>query len=91
MFSCNQVEEGETADFNVEVVGTPRPELHWLYNGVEITPDKRHAIFDKDNLSHLQVYDIDEAVRGTYTVEATNDYGTATCSAELVVKGMIYC
>ncbi|CAC5377034.1 TTN [Mytilus coruscus] len=80
------VEQGELADFNVEVLGTPRPEIHWLYNGIEIIPDKRHAIFDENNLSHLQVYDIDEAVRGTYTVEATNDYGTATCSAELVVK-----
>jgi hypothetical protein len=58
-----------------------------LYNGIEITPGKRHAIFDEDNLSHLQVYDIDEDVHGTYTVEAINDYGTATCCAELLVTG----
>ena len=82
-----QVEEGELADFTCEVVGTPKPQLTWIYNGRQLVEDGRYAIFEEEGVNHLQIYDIKPEDAGEYSVQAENDLGKVSCTADLQVEG----
>ena len=81
----SQLDEGDTVDFNCEVVGEPKPDIKWLYNGQELKTEGRYLIFEQECLHHLEITDILPEDAGKYLVEAENNFGKATCTAELKV------
>ena len=82
-----QLDEGDQVDFNCEVIGEPKPEIKWFYNGQELKQEGRYIIADEDTVHHLEITDIVPEDAGDYIVEAENTYGKATCSAQLQVIG----
>lgn len=82
-----KLDEGDTVDFNCEVVGEPKPDIKWLYNGKELKQEGRYMIFEQECLHHLEITDIVPEDAGKYMVEVENTLGKATCTAELQVIG----
>ena len=74
-------------DFNCEVIGEPKPDIKWFYNGRELQSEGRYLIYDKECLHNLEITDVLPEDAGQYLVEAENVYGKATCTAELQVVG----
>lgn len=86
-FYSFEVEEGDLADFTCEVVGTPKPHLNWIYNGRQLVDDGKYVIFEEEGVNHLQIYDITLEDAGEYLVQAENDHGKVSCTADLQVEG----
>ncbi|KAJ8319891.1 hypothetical protein KUTeg_001478 [Tegillarca granosa] len=79
------IEEGETVDFSCEVRGEPKPELQWFLNGKPLQDEGRFMVFEENNVHHLEIYEIETTDQGEYTVQADNELGQATCTAQLQV------
>lgn len=86
-FYSFEVEEGDLADFTCEVVGTPKPYLNWIYNGRQLVDDGKYVIFEEEGVNHLQIYDITPEDAGEYLVQAENEHGKVSCTADLQVEG----
>lgn len=86
-FYSFEVEEGDLADFTCEVVGTPKPHLNWIYNGRQLVDDGKYVIFEEEGVNHLQIYDITPEDAGEYLVQAENEHGKVSCTADLQVEG----
>ena len=82
-----QLEEGDQVDFNCEVIGEPKPDIKWFYNGRELQQEGRYLIYEKECLHNLEITDVLPEDAGQYLIEAENVYGKATCTAELQVVG----
>ncbi|XP_074642623.1 twitchin-like [Tubulanus polymorphus] len=80
------VQEGENADFNCEVVGEPKPSINWQYNGKSLKEGGHYTMQEENNLHKLEIYDIVPTDAGKYSAVAKNDHGKAICSADLKVK-----
>lgn len=87
LFYSFEVEEGDLADFTCEVVGTPKPHLNWIYNGRQLVDDGKYVIFEEEGVNHLQIYDITPEDAGEYLVQAENEHGKVSCTADLQVEG----
>lgn len=85
----SQVPEGDTADFSCEVIGEPKPEVTWFYNGRQLEDEGRYMIFEEDGLHHLEVYEVSPEDVGSYVAKAENQFGEVTCSADLTLEGKL--
>ena len=84
--TAQHVEEGETGFFSVGVRGSPRPELKWYKDGMEISKDLRRSFgWDTKNKAHMKIAHVCQPDQGTYRMVATNDVGSVSCEAELKV------
>uniref|UniRef100_A0A4W4ECW6 Ig-like domain-containing protein n=1 Tax=Electrophorus electricus TaxID=8005 RepID=A0A4W4ECW6_ELEEL len=81
-----QCAEGCEAKFEYKVTGTPCPKIQWFKGSDEILPSPDFCIVtDPDGTGFLIMIDIQQSDRGLYTCRASNPFGEATCSAELIV------
>lgn len=80
------VEKGEPVDLIVKVSGSPS-KLKWFHDGKQISElDDTYTIIQKpDGTAILSVEHATPEIEGTYRVQATNDAGSASSSAELTV------
>uniref|UniRef100_A0A8B9RN02 Ig-like domain-containing protein n=1 Tax=Astyanax mexicanus TaxID=7994 RepID=A0A8B9RN02_ASTMX len=78
--------EGCEAKFQYKVIGTPHPQVQWFKGNQEIKPSLNCCVVtDPDGTGFLIMIDGQQRDSGLYTCRASNPFGEATCSAELIV------
>ena len=87
-----EVMEGETATFNVLVVGYPEPSVEWFRGTTKLTNDERIEIReDKENdRFSLAIGDVKREDAGMYKCVAANEAGKTTIRADLAVKERLF-
>lgn len=80
------VTEGDTARFDVRVVGNPKPKIEWSKGGKPITDGGRFRIEQSDDLHSLFIENASMDDFGSYKCVASNEAGRMQCSARLDVK-----
>ena len=75
--------EGGNLTIKCRPEGAPEPEFVWRKNGNKIASGGKYIIYKSGNLFIRQ---INRADQGTYTCEASNEYGKAESSGKLLVK-----
>lgn len=80
--------EGDTLKFEVKIIGTPLPKVAWYYNGEKVTGDEQSLSVSHtdDGTYALTISDASADNIGAYSIEASNEHGTATSSAALHVS-----
>ncbi len=79
---------GDTIVFECLPYGKPFPEIKWLKDGIEQQQSGQLLIeAAADGTQRLTVKNIDFFSEGYYRCVATNEYGTASTKAELIVEG----
>ncbi|OCT63665.1 hypothetical protein XELAEV_18044764mg [Xenopus laevis] len=79
--------EGQTARFDLKVVGRPMPETFWFHNGQQIVNDYTHKIVIKeDGTQSLIIVPAMPTDSGEWTVIAQNRAGKTSVSMTLTVE-----
>ncbi|KAG5283757.1 hypothetical protein AALO_G00045780, partial [Alosa alosa] len=82
-FKCS---EGQTARFDLKVVGRPMPDTFWFHNGQQVVSDYTHKIVVKeDGTQSLIVVPAMPGDSGEWTVVAQNRAGKTSVSMTLTV------
>ncbi|OUC40207.1 immunoglobulin I-set domain protein, partial [Trichinella nativa] len=68
------------------VDGSPRPNISWFKNGVEITTSKKYKIIHDNTNAELNISNISEDDEAVYSCIAENKFGYAETAARLAVK-----
>jgi len=87
-----EVMEGETATFNVVVVGFPDPSVEWFRGTTKLTNDERVEIREDKENDHfsLAIGDVKREDAGMYKCVAANEAGKTTIRADLSVKERLF-
>ena len=81
-----QSAEGGEAKFQFKVSGAPLPEVQWFKGSFQIQPSKRITIvYNPDGLGFMSMTGLHQQDSGLYTCRASNSFGEASSSAELIV------
>ena len=82
------VNEGETAQFDVKATGHPEPKIEWLRGSQAIDNEGRCTLKrgEEDGQHSLIIDDTTTDDAGTYKCVASNTAGKATCRGELNVS-----
>ena len=72
--------EGQTAVLEVEVKGTPSPEIQWLRDGKLVMNSPKRSLKVSKTLHTLTITDAEVTDEAEYTCVAQNAAGKATCS-----------
>uniref|UniRef100_H3CBC6 Ig-like domain-containing protein n=2 Tax=Tetraodon nigroviridis TaxID=99883 RepID=H3CBC6_TETNG len=84
--SC-KCSEGQTARFDLKVVGRPMPDTYWFHNGQQVVSDYTHKIVVKeDGTQSLIVVPALPQDSGEWTVIAQNRAGRSSVSVSLAVE-----
>ncbi|MCI4378776.1 hypothetical protein PGIGA_G00219550 [Pangasianodon gigas] len=79
--------EGQTARFDLKVVGRPMPDTFWFHNGQQVVNDYTHKIVVKeDGTQSMIVVPAMPHDSGEWTVVAQNRAGKTTVSMTLTVE-----
>ncbi|XP_069876144.1 titin-like [Dipodomys merriami] len=79
--------EGQTARFDLKVVGRPMPETFWFHNGQQIVNDYTHKVVIKeDGTQSLIIVPATPSDTGEWTVVAQNRAGKSSISVTLTVE-----
>lgn len=81
------VKEGDAAILTSTIFGNPKPTITWLKNGKPLTKPKSKV---KENTYTLSFENVKIENCGEYTIKATNEYGSAETTAQLIVEGKFY-
>ena len=87
-----EVMEGDTATFDVLVVGYPEPTVEWFRGTTKLKNDARSEIKeDRDNCKFsLSIGDVKREDAGMYKCVAANEAGKTTVRADLAVKERLF-
>uniref|UniRef100_A0AAQ6IN08 Ig-like domain-containing protein n=1 Tax=Anabas testudineus TaxID=64144 RepID=A0AAQ6IN08_ANATE len=78
--------EGQTARFDLKVVGRPMPDTYWFHNGQQVVSDYTHKIVIKeDGTQSLIIVPAMPQDSGEWTVVAQNRAGRTSVSVNLTV------
>ena len=80
------VTEGNSARFDVEILGVPKPEVNWFRGRDKIVDGGRFEVIEKDNLYSLVIKETISDDAGTYKCVAKNEEGEVTSRATVAVK-----
>lgn len=85
------VQEGETAELAVTVVGKPVPEVAWYRDGVPVNFDNKHILSKTDEAGHSALIIKKARVTdgGVYSCKASNIAGNAETKAKFAVEELI--
>ncbi|RXN00523.1 Titin [Acipenser ruthenus] len=79
--------EGQTARFDLKVVGRPMPETYWFHNGQQVINDYTHKIVVKeDGTQSMIIVPAMPHDSGEWTVVAQNRAGKTSISMTLTVE-----
>lgn len=79
--------KGAQAFFSYTVTGEPRPHIQWLRGSLHIQPQGFCVIVNRpDGSGFMNIQEVQQDHSGVYTCKAYNQYGEASCSAELLVS-----
>ncbi|NXI37962.1 TITIN protein, partial [Galbula dea] len=79
--------QGSQVRFDVRVTGIPTPVVKFYRDGVEIQSSPDFQILQEGDLYSLIIAEAYPEDSGTYSVNATNNVGRATSTAELLIQG----
>ncbi|XP_036900257.1 titin isoform X1 [Sturnira hondurensis] len=81
--------EGQTARFDLKVVGRPMPETFWFHNGQQVINDYTHKVVIKeDGTQSLIIVPATPSDSGEWTVVAQNRAGKSSISMTLTVEAV---
>uniref|UniRef100_A0A672I8T0 Ig-like domain-containing protein n=1 Tax=Salarias fasciatus TaxID=181472 RepID=A0A672I8T0_SALFA len=81
-----QLREGGQVFFRYEVTGDPLPQVQWLRGSLHVQPSGFCIIVNNpDGSGYINIKSIKQEHGGVYTCKASNQYGEASCTAELLV------
>lgn len=83
------VTEGETARFEVEVIGNPTSDIEWFGNGAKIEGNEETLLESDGDVHRLVLMDVLPEDEGDYMVTATNKAGKVSSTGKLSVKEKI--
>lgn len=82
-----QLLQGAQAFFSYTVIGEPRPHIQWLRGSLHVQPQGFCVIVNRlDGSGFMNIQEVQQEHSGMYTCRAYNQYGEASCSAELLVS-----
>ncbi|XP_009989473.1 PREDICTED: titin-like [Tauraco erythrolophus] len=81
------VRQGSQVRLDVRVTGIPTPVVKFYREGVEIQSSPDFQILQEGDLYSLIIAEAYPEDSGTYSVNATNNVGRATSTAELLIQG----
>lgn len=84
-----KVTEGDTARFEIEVTGNPKPDAHWATNGAEIIGNEETVMETSSDTYRLILKDVVPDDEGEYTFTARNEAGKVSCTGKLSVQDKI--
>ena len=80
-----EVPDGSTVRFEVHVQGKPSPSVEWLRGTKILKPGPRFEAGTSGNVHTFVITNCRDVDSGTYSCQAKNTFGTATCDATLIV------
>lgn len=80
-----------TVEFKAVLKGTPPFKIKWLKENVELVSGPKCFIGLEGSTSFLNLYSVDASKTGQYTCHVTNDVGSDSCTAMLLVTGVQVC
>ena len=83
------VTEGDTARFEVEISGNPKPDVEWFNNDAKIEGNEETLLESDGNIHKLVLMDVLPEDEGDYMVTATNEVGKVSCTGKLSVQEKI--
>ncbi|KAH9524016.1 hypothetical protein Btru_047901 [Bulinus truncatus] len=78
-------DEGADAKFKCSFDGPKTTALFWTKDGVVLSADRRHKIYESDGFHYLEVIQVVGEDTGVYAVTVQNSAGSDNASAELEV------
>lgn len=84
-----EVFEGTAAKLSCKVTGTPSPEITWLIEGEAVETGKRITSDFDGEVSSLCFSSTELDDEGEYQCKAQNEFGSATCTLELLVNEIV--
>uniref|UniRef100_A0A8R1DN92 Ig-like domain-containing protein n=1 Tax=Caenorhabditis japonica TaxID=281687 RepID=A0A8R1DN92_CAEJA len=86
--TIRRAKPGESVTFECLPFGNPFPSIKWLKDGLELLPsDKIRMESAADGTQRLILTDVNFLSEGYFRCVATNEHGTASTKAELVIDG----
>lgn len=79
--------QGSQVRLDVRVTGIPTPVVKFYRDGAEIQSSADFQILHEGDLYSLIIAEAYPEDSGTYSVNATNNVGRATSTAELLIQG----
>ena len=83
------VVEGSAAKLECRIHAKPEPVIEWLKDDEPVKPDNRIKTYFDSEVCRLTISDTVADDEGEYKCSATNELGSASCSAELLVNEVI--
>uniref|UniRef100_A0A0N4WUT8 Muscle M-line assembly protein unc-89 n=1 Tax=Haemonchus placei TaxID=6290 RepID=A0A0N4WUT8_HAEPC len=86
--TIRRAKPGANVTFECVPYGNPFPQIRWLKDGIEITESNKirfEAL--EDGTQRLHLTEVDFFSEGYFRCVATNEHGTASTKAELVIDG----
>uniref|UniRef100_A0A3Q3JCH0 Ig-like domain-containing protein n=1 Tax=Monopterus albus TaxID=43700 RepID=A0A3Q3JCH0_MONAL len=75
------------AKFECEIEDAPNVTFKWYKSGIEIRQSEKYRILSRHTSSSLELLNPAKADSSEYTCKASNQHGTASCTASLIVTG----
>jgi hypothetical protein len=82
----NELFEGDTAFYEVQVSGNPAPKVVWFKKNKEVAKDKRTIMEGKDGNFTLMIENVTAKDESVYKCVATNPAGAISCRAGLFIE-----
>ena len=71
--------------------GYPRPTISWYKNGQDLVPKEGSVVISwEHNHAKLELYNVNVKDAGRYTCKAENSVGSASSTADVVVKSKFF-
>ena len=86
LFYNKHVRIGEDLRIEAVITGSPKPKIKWQFNNETPQMDNCRCIMAGDTYSFV-IESFQEKNLGCYSITAENQYGKATCSAEILFEG----
>lgn len=83
--SSIELTEGDLAQFNVRVSGTPVPDVQWFKDDVPLDDTDRAEIRSDDDQRSLVIKECTPKDAGRYRCTAVNEAGQTSCDGQLIV------
>lgn len=81
--------ETKTLTLVAKVSGLPRPEVEWFRNNKPVSMLPNHRPVYEDETCTLKVVKVTMDQAGEYKCVATNSAGTADCTANITIEGVM--
>jgi len=82
-----EINVGDHAKFECEIEDAPNVTFKWYKSGTEIRQSDKYRILSQHSGSSLEVLNPVKADSGEYSCKASNQHGTDSCAAKLIVTG----